>query len=202
MNARASQFDEMFGVTDDPWGYRTRWYEKRKRELLLAVLSRPLYRRILEIGPANGEVTSRLAERGAEVVACDASARALELTRQRLGPLDHVKLVHGDIPAQWPEGKFDLVVINEIGYYLSHQELLNTLDLIEANLATPGEIVVCHWRYPIEGAHGTGDDVHERIAPFLMGHDLRRLASHIEADFLLDVWTNDTHSVAAREGLR
>jgi trans-aconitate methyltransferase len=202
VNARSTQFDEMFGISDDPWGYRTRWYEKRKRELLLASLSRPRYQRALEIGSANGEVTSRLSGRVGELLACDASERAINLTRQKLGIANNVKFVHCDIPGHWPEGRFDLIVMNELGYYLSEDELLKTLELSGKSLNTQGELVVCHWRYAIEGCHFTGDDVHERVARWAIGQDLRRLASHIESDFLLEVWTNESHSVAAREGLR
>jgi cyclopropane fatty-acyl-phospholipid synthase-like methyltransferase len=196
------QFDEMFGVSDDPWGYRTRWYEKRKRELLLASLTRQRYQRALEIGSANGEVTARLASRVAELVACDASERAIDLSRQKLGITDNVKLVHCDIPGHWPDGKFDLIVMNELGYYLSEDELARTLELCADSLDAAGEMLVCHWRYAIEGCHFTGDDVHARVAQWAINNDLRRLASHLEADFLLEVWTNDSRSIAAREGLR
>lgn len=202
MNARSSQFDEMFGVSDDPWGYRTRWYEKRKRDLLLASLSRPTYQRVLEIGSANGEVTARLASRAIELVACDASERAVRLTREKLGLVQHVELVQCEVPGVWPEGRFDLIVINEVGYYLSEDELRTTLDLSGKSLAMPGEIVLCHWRYAIEGCHFSGDDVHAAAATWAIGQDLRRLSSHLEPDFLLDVWANDGHSVAAREGLK
>jgi predicted TPR repeat methyltransferase len=202
MSARSTQFDEMFGGSDDPWGYRTRWYEKRKRELLLASLSRPRYQRALELGSANGEVTSRLSGRVAELVACDASERAVNLTRQKLGIASNVEFVHCDIPHQWPQGRFDLIVMNELGYYLSEGELLTALELTGKSLDASGEFIVCHWRYAIEGCRFTGDDVHQRVARWATGLDLTRLASHLESDFLLEVWSNHSHSVAAREGLR
>src|SRR5690606_41113548 len=59
----AAQLDQVWQTSDDPFGYRTRWYEQRKRDLLLAVLPWPGFGRGWEIGCANGELTHALAGR-------------------------------------------------------------------------------------------------------------------------------------------
>ncbi len=37
-------FDDLH-ANDDPFGYRTRWYEERKRDLLMASLTQPTFQR-------------------------------------------------------------------------------------------------------------------------------------------------------------
>src|SRR5690625_87982 len=66
----ARYFERLYQSTD-LWGYRTRWYEQRKRALLLAMLHRPRYRRGLELGCSIGETTAALSSRCAELVATD-----------------------------------------------------------------------------------------------------------------------------------
>ena len=46
-------FDELH-EQEDPFGYRSRWYEERKRALLLASLSQRQFHRGWELGCSNG----------------------------------------------------------------------------------------------------------------------------------------------------
>ena len=41
MSVATPYFDQLFAGNDDPWAFRQRWYEQRKRALTLAVLTRP-----------------------------------------------------------------------------------------------------------------------------------------------------------------
>ena len=43
-------FDGLFAGNDDPWAFRQRWYEQRKRAITLAALPRPRYRSVFEPG--------------------------------------------------------------------------------------------------------------------------------------------------------
>ncbi|EPN67648.1 methyltransferase, partial [Pseudomonas syringae pv. actinidiae ICMP 19101] len=63
MSVADSYFDELFRNNDDPWAFKQRWYERRKRALTLAALPRERYRAIFEPGCANGELSADLAER-------------------------------------------------------------------------------------------------------------------------------------------
>ena len=39
MSVATPYFDQLFAGNDDPWAFRQRWYEQRKRALTLAVLT-------------------------------------------------------------------------------------------------------------------------------------------------------------------
>jgi hypothetical protein len=40
MSLDAQYFADLYADSDDPWAFRTRWYERRKRDLALASLPR------------------------------------------------------------------------------------------------------------------------------------------------------------------
>lgn len=201
--ALADHFESLFSEDPDPWGYRTRWYERRKRAQILASLPAERYARVFEPACANGELSADLATRCDRLLCSDGSATAVAHARRRLAHLPHVEVACAQIPAGWPEGRFDLVVLSEIGYYLDDHALRQTIDRAVASLAAGGTLLASHWRHPEGDYFRSGDDVH-----WLMGavvqeyHGWTRLLRHEEEDFLVEVWSLDGRSVARREGLR
>lgn len=103
------------------------------------------------------------------------------------------------MPEQWPERRFDLIVISEVAYYLDPKVLEELIELALLSLAPDGQLLACHWRAPIEGCALTGDEVHALLHNAL---GWPRLAQHVEDDFILEVWGRDPMSVASLEGLR
>ncbi|RZI58227.1 MAG: methyltransferase domain-containing protein [Rubrivivax sp.] len=201
--ALADHFEALFADDDDPWGYRTRWYERRKRAQLLASLPAERYASGFEPACANGELSAELAARCDRLLCSDGSAAAIAHARRRLAHLPQVDLRHAPIPAQWPEGRFDLIVLSEIGYYLDDDAFHATIDRAVASLADGGTLIASHWRHPEGDYFRSGDDVHRHMAvAFEQQSGWTRLSRHEEDDFLVDVWSSDSRSVARREGLR
>ncbi|MBU0791445.1 MAG: class I SAM-dependent methyltransferase [Gammaproteobacteria bacterium] len=190
-------FDQLYARSSDPWGFRVRWYERRKRALTLAALPHARYRRALELGCANGELAAELADRCDQLLACDFNGRAVALARRRLRELTNTQVEQRQLPGQWPAGEFDLIVVSEVAYYLSDDEFCELLARAIAALPQDGVLVGCHWRHRIINAHRSGDQVHAALTEL----DLPQLLHHQEADFLLDIWAKDSRSVAQREGL-
>jgi cyclopropane fatty-acyl-phospholipid synthase-like methyltransferase len=192
-------FDQLFDGNDDPWAFKQRWYERRKRALTLAALPRERYARIFEPGCANGVLSAELATRCDRFVGCDTAAAAVDLARERLGDFPRAEVIQARLPQQWPEGRFDLIVFSELGYYLSLDDLHRWIDRALASLTDDGQVLACHWRTPIDGCPLTAEEVHGTLSQRL-GMD--QVFRHQESDFLLDVWSRDSMSVAQREGLR
>ena len=191
--SRGEQFDRMYDAGEDPWEFATSFYEERRRALLLAVLGCRRHRRVLEVGCADGRLTEALLERSDEVVALDTSHRAVEAARARA---PKATVVHGVAPADLPPGPFDLVVLSEVGYFLTPLELLGTLRRCEAALAPGGELVLCHWQHPTTDVPLDGVLVHEQA--FTMIRKARR-AAYVDEDLRIEVW-GDAPSVAHQEG--
>lgn len=199
MSVPTAFFDQLYQHNPDPWAFRERWYEQRKRALTLASLPRQHYRSTYELGCANGELSVGLAQRTEALLSCDAAARAVDLARQRLSHCPNVEVQQSRVPADWPEGNFDLIVLSEMAYYLDPGELRQLIERTLGSLTPDGHFVACHWRPAIEGCSLTGDQVHAMLQD---GLDLSRLAQHLEDDFVLEVWGRDPISVASQEGLR
>ena len=192
----AIDFEALYADAD-PFRYRTLWYEERKRALLLAMLPARRYARGWEWGCSNGELTAALAERCDTLLATDIAPRAITLARERLADVGHVDLRCMAHPAHWPEGRFDLVVFSEVGYYLPAADF----DIALARFAAMRDnatLVACHWRPAFAAAQRSGDAVHTALERHLGAPALR----YVDDDVRLDAWQPGSGSLAQREGLR
>lgn len=202
-DALADHFERLFSEDADPWGYRTRWYERRKRAQLLASLPSERYARAFEPACANGALSAELAARCDRLLCSDGSATAITHARERLRGLSHVEVSHARIPSQWPDGRFDLIVLSEIGYYLDDDAFHQTIDRAMQSLEAGGTLIASHWRHPEGDYVRGGDDVHRLMGEvFQQRCGWTRLLRHEEEDFLVEAWSPDGRSVARREGLR
>jgi LmbE family N-acetylglucosaminyl deacetylase/SAM-dependent methyltransferase len=192
-------FDDVYARHDDPWGFDTRWYEERKRLALLAALPRRRYDAALELGCSTGALTALLAERCARMLSLDVSSTALARAHERLGERADVELRRAELPGEWPEGTYDLVVFSELGYYWDAGDLSTAIERMRASLRSGGHLVACHWRHPVTDYPRSGDSVHDALAAV---EGLVRLVRHEEEDFLLEVFAAPpARSVAAESGL-
>ncbi len=85
---------------------------------------------------------------------------AIALAQARTNQLENVELVRGSVPADWPAGHFDLVVVSELGYYLDESDCRH---LAERAVTTAGDLIAVHWRHRVEDYPLTGDHVHAII---------------------------------------
>lgn len=197
-NRKADYFDTIYAA-DDPFGYRSSWYEERKRQILTASLPRRRFKHGWEIGCSNGELTASLAARCEALYATDISQRAVQLARARNHASPHVRIERATHPGDWPNAKFDLIVLSEIGYYLQADELDDTVAGIKDSLAAEGLFVACHWLAPFEEAPFAGREVHDRLHHLL---PMSLAYRYEDGDFLLEAWGNTHHTLAELEGLK
>lgn len=185
----ASHFERLYSERTDPYELGTRWYEKRKYQLTLAALTQPTYRHALEIGCGEGLFTGQLAPRCEALTAIDASPTATRRASTRLGGLrPSVSVATVVVPGDWPTGEFDLVVMSEVGYYLTANDLAELAGRIAGCAPTLTEVVAVHWRHRSPTLPTHGETVHEVLGAALRTWRLH--AHHVERDFLLDVWTS------------
>lgn len=190
----SAYFDRLYADAPDPWGLATRFYETRKRALLLASLPRARFTRAFEPGCATGLLTAELARRCEHVLAWDVADAAIEQAQHGLAGLPNVRVERGAIPDEWPEGEFDLVVLSEVGYY--SRDLGRLARQVWASLGADGVLLACHWRHAAPDHPHTADEVHAAL-----DRPERRIARHVEDDFRLDVWSATGRSVAAETGV-
>lgn len=193
-------FEALYAASEDPYALRHRWYEARKRALLLAALPRARYRRAYEPGCGIGELTLALAPRCDHLLASDFSLHAVDIARKRTSELANVRVAQHQLPRDWPRdaGRFDLIVLSEMGYFLDHDDMHRLAACCEDTLEADGVLVACDWRPDFAQRSLSTREVHGALAAL----GLPRLALHEEDDFVLQVWARDGRSVAQREGIR
>lgn len=201
MSDAAEYLHAMYAGSDDPWQIGAGFYERRKREIVLACLPRQRFRSAFEPGCGTGELTLPLAERCDRLLAADLVPRAVQLARQRLGSSADkagqrgVELRQLGLP-DWPsERRFDLVVLSELGYYVSPSDWRNAIGRMAETLLEPWTVLACHWMRPFAERLQSTDEIHAAISERLPG---RRLLLLQDADFRLEVWSS-LRSVARAE---
>lgn len=193
-------FEALYAASDDPWQVRESWYERRKRDVLLACLDRARYAHAFEPGCGNGEMSAALARRCDAVLACDGAANAVAAARARvdaIGDCD-IRVEQRSLPGEWPRGAgFDLIVISELAYYFDAAAIAAMVDAVQATLMDGGLLVLCHWRHDFADRVSTTEAVH---AAFGAAPRLRRTVHHLDDDFLLEAWMKSPAAAAALAG--
>jgi SAM-dependent methyltransferase len=143
--SQEQHFDQLFRTDNDPWCYTSMWAERRRQDLLLAMLDLPTYGRIFEPGCANGVFTSKLAARGLDVIALDGSGEAVRVARKRLTGIANVSVSNYCVPEEWPVGQFDLVVLSDFLYVLSAEDVVKVAHKSMESTSDGGMVLSCLW---------------------------------------------------------
>ena len=184
-------FEAAYRLDDDPWHFGTSPYEQRRFDITIACLPVPRFRRVFEPGCAGGELTVRLSQRCDEIVACDGSATVVARARRRLAvaadPACDIDLVVGAIPGWWPDGRFDLIVLSEVGYYFDATALAALVERLESSLTEGGTLFGVHWLGVSADHLLSGDEVHDVVDS---STTLVRRGGFRDPGFRLDWWTS------------
>ena len=154
-------FEDLYVKSVDPFDFETSVYEAAKYHHTVAILPRDRYKQGVEIGCSIGVLTSWLAEKCEKLLGLDISEQALARATARCTDLPNVTFARMTVPDEFPDQTFDLVVVSEVAYYWSVEDLGRAKDLIAAHQETGGHLLLVHW-LPIVDYHvQTGDAVHE-----------------------------------------
>jgi SAM-dependent methyltransferase len=155
-------FDRMYAANEDPWGFATSAYEREKYAATIAMLEGRRFGRAFEIGCSVGVLTALLAPEVDELLAVDVNPRALELARRRCAVAQNVAFEQIIVPGEFPSGRFDFVMVSEVGYYWSTSDLELAIDRI-ADAASGGIVELVHYLPKVDDYPLSGDQVHERF---------------------------------------
>ena len=195
-------FDRIYTESADPWQLQSRWYERRKYAITLALLPYARYRHAFEPGCSIGVLTEQLANRCDRVTATDVSVAALDAAHRKLvdaGRGDSVTLLRASLDEPWPLTGCDLVVLSEVCYYVEPAVLRTVLDREVPRLARGATVLAAHWRHPVADYPMTGDHANDVIGATA---GLHHLGGYRDADVAIEVFDTGTPtSVAARAGI-
>lgn len=153
-------FFEHYFDDGDPFGFDLHPEEQLKFRRTLEVCGEGPLGRVLELGCAVGTFTEVLAPRAADLLAVDVSQSAVDQVAQRLHGRPNVRTAAMDLPEEFPDELFDLVVASDVLYYLPVEELVRCIGRIEAVLDHGGALVAVHY-VPRMGSVLNGDEAHD-----------------------------------------
>ena len=146
MTDQAAHFEHLYRTNDDPWSYQTSPYEAAKYAATLAALMRPRYADALEAGCSIGVLSALLAPRCDRLLSLDLSALAVARAAERLAPHPGARAQRALLPGDWPEGRYDLILLSEMIYYLTTPDIDTMARLVARDAADGAECVIVHWQ--------------------------------------------------------
>jgi len=183
----ASYFDALYQADPDPWKFATSEYEAHKYAATIAALPKSRSKSALEIGGSIGVLTEMLALHCDSVLSIDISKLAQDLAIQRCHKFDRVQFELMNFPHEYPQEKFDLILVSEVGYYWCRQDLQTAKKRILELLEPTGNLLLVHWLpispdYPL-----TGDEVHDSFIE-CVPLSLQHLSSQRNKNYRLDLF--------------
>jgi SAM-dependent methyltransferase len=141
----AAHFQRLYGGRSDPWHYRSSPYERAKFRHTVAALGGRRFAAALEVGCSIGVLTRQLAPHCAELLGIDAVPRTLAVARRTCAGLAGVRFRPCRVPADWPAGRFDLIVLSEVLYFLAPADLARLAGRVLGSLVPGGLVLLVNW---------------------------------------------------------
>lgn len=142
----AGHFQRLYDADPDPWHFRTSDYEQAKYRKSLEALPLQRFRSALEVGCSIGVLTQLLASRCDAVLGVDIVEQPLRAARASCSEQPWVRFQRMQVPNEWPNETFDLIVLSEVLYFLSRKDIAAVADRISLSLASPGLVLLVNWR--------------------------------------------------------
>lgn len=179
-------FDALYQADPDPWKFETSDYEANKYAATIAALPKFRYRSALEIGGSIGVLTEKVAARTDALLSIDVSSVAQERAIKRCQRLPHVQFQIMQIPHEFPDQRFDLILMSEVGYYLSLEDLRKAQRQMLEALEPGGHLLLVHWTLYAKDYPLSGDEVHEAF--FQQSLPLKHRLAQREEQYRLDLF--------------
>lgn len=180
-------FEDVYAENDDPWNFAASVYEAEKYAATLRALPREKYKNAFEVGCSIGVLTEKLAKRCEKLLAVDVSEKALFQAEKRCKDLPQVRFRKMNVAEEFPAETFDLILISEVGYYLSPEDWQKLMQKIFLHLAEKSHVVLVHWLPFVEDYPQTGDEVHDSFAKFAE-RKMQNLHGERCENYRIDVW--------------
>jgi peptidoglycan/xylan/chitin deacetylase (PgdA/CDA1 family)/SAM-dependent methyltransferase len=154
---------------EDPWRYADSEYEAWKFNQTLSILRRARPKRALEIGCAEGHLTSLMAQRVGALTAIDISPTAISRARKRCKGLKNVSFKTLDFLTEPLPGRWDLIVCSEVLFYLPLAKLDFVAEKIAGGLEAGGLLLLAHGNQVSDEPGSTGFDWGHPFGPKTIG---------------------------------
>jgi LmbE family N-acetylglucosaminyl deacetylase len=138
-------FANLYANGGDPWHVRSSTYERNKRAAAVELLATRRYTRMLEAGCGEGHLTAAILHAGIAREALAFDRDPTIVTRAgAMGWGNGATFVEGAMPHAIPDGRFDLLVLSEVLYFLREPDLVRLGTALKERLMA-GQRATCSW---------------------------------------------------------
>jgi SAM-dependent methyltransferase len=141
----AAYFEAMYAADPDPWRFRTSAYEAAKYSATVGAIADRRYRSALEVGCSIGVLSQAIAPLCDAFLGLDIAEAPLVEARARSLALPQARFARMAVPGDWPEGGFDLILLSEVLYFLSNEDIAATAAHVRRSLLPGGRVLLVNW---------------------------------------------------------
>ncbi|WP_294392631.1 methyltransferase domain-containing protein [uncultured Sphingomonas sp.] len=141
-----SGFANKFAGSDDPWATFTSRDEAVKRAAILHALGPGPIGRVLELASGNGSNSQAIARRALRLDATEGTAEGTRLTARAVRDCPRARAIRLAVPSRLPRSRYDAVVVAELLYYLSADDMARVASDVAGVLRPGGRLVLAHHR--------------------------------------------------------
>jgi cyclopropane fatty-acyl-phospholipid synthase-like methyltransferase len=141
----AAHFQRIYDANPDPWGFGTRPYEQEKYRRTLQALGDRRFAAGLEVGCSIGFLTRMLAPHCDSLLGIDLVEQPLQAARARCADQRHVRFQQVQVPKEWPDGRFDLIVLSEVLYFLTAADIDWCASRVRSCLLSDPVVILVNW---------------------------------------------------------
>jgi 2-polyprenyl-3-methyl-5-hydroxy-6-metoxy-1,4-benzoquinol methylase len=140
-----SVFDRIYAASEDPWAFRSSPYEQEKYRATLDLLPERRFGSGLEIGCSIGVLTAQLAQRCGALLAIDCAEAAIARAQAECAACEDVRFAMHHVPGSFPDGRFELIVVSEVLYFLSLDDVARLAARCDQALLPGGVVLLANW---------------------------------------------------------
>jgi len=183
-------FERLYASEVDPWDFASSSYERSKYQATLEALKDDRYKAVFEVGCSIGILTRMLAPNCESLLAVDISRIALRRARRTCRGLGNVTIARMRIPDEWPLARFDLILLSEVLYFLSPDDIRTTAGKALSSLSANGRILLVNWLG--ETDYPCGGDEATELFMSAVGNDLTIVEQRRNPHYRLDLLVHGT----------
>jgi SAM-dependent methyltransferase len=158
----AAHFQRIYAANADPWGFGSTEYEQEKYQRTLLALGDRRFADGLEVGCSIGYLTRMLAPRCDRLLGIDLVEQPLQAARTRCADCPNVRFERMQVPGDWPDGRFDLIMLSEVLYFLTPADIDRCAARVLTSLLPGGTVLLVNWLGQSDDP-STGDEAAERF---------------------------------------
>lgn len=141
----AAFFDDLYASDPDPWRFRSSDYEAAKYAATVNAIGSRRYRFGLEVGCSIGVLSRQVAPLCDDFLGVDISERPLAEARAQCAGFPQARFDRMTVPGDWPSGRFDLILLSEVLYFLRPDDIALTATHVRRSLQPGGTVLLVNW---------------------------------------------------------